>query len=62
MSKQGEVVFFIDWSISQRSVPEALRATGATVETHLDHFPPEAADVDWLPAVSDRGWVVLLNG
>jgi hypothetical protein len=59
VSKQGDIVFFIDWSISQRSVPEALRAAGATVETHLDHFPPETADVDWLPAVSDRGWVVL---
>ncbi|MBE9136858.1 hypothetical protein IQ254_06510 [Nodosilinea sp. LEGE 07088] len=59
MSKQGDVVFFIDWSISQRSVPDALRLAGATVETHLDHFPPETADVDWLPAVSERGWIVL---
>jgi predicted nuclease of predicted toxin-antitoxin system len=59
VSKQGDVVFFIDWSISQRSVPDALRAAGATVETHLDHFPSEAADVDWLPAVSERGWIVL---
>lgn len=59
MSKQSKVVFFIDWSISQRSVPDALRSAGATVETHLDHFPPETADVDWLPVVSERGWVVL---
>lgn len=29
------------------------------METHLDHFPPETDDVDWLPVVSDRGWVVL---
>lgn len=59
MSKQPEIIFFVDWSIGQRSVPEALKAAGAKVETHLDHFPPETDDVDWLPVVSDRGWVVL---
>jgi predicted nuclease of predicted toxin-antitoxin system len=32
---------------------------GATVETHLDHFAPETPDVEWLPAVTQQGWVVL---
>ena len=59
MSKQPEITFFIDWSIGQRAVPEALRSVGATVETHLDHFPPETPDVEWLTEVSQRGWVVL---
>jgi predicted nuclease of predicted toxin-antitoxin system len=59
VSKQNDIVFFIDRAISQRSVPDALRAAGARVETHLDHFPPDTDDVDWLPSVSDRGWIVL---
>lgn len=59
MSKQPEITFFIDWSIGQKSVPEALRAVGAIVEVHGDHFAPETADVDWLPVVSEKGWVVL---
>ena len=59
MSRQLEITFFIDWSIGQRSVPEALQAAGATVETHRNHFVPETADVEWLLAVTERGWVVL---
>ena len=59
MSKRLEITFFIDWSIGQRSVPEALQAAGATVETHRNHFVPETPDVEWLLAVTERGWVVL---
>lgn len=29
------------------------------MEIHDDHFPPDAKDADWLPAVGKRGWVVL---
>ncbi len=29
------------------------------VEIHDDHFPPAAADEDWLLEVGRRGWVVL---
>jgi hypothetical protein len=31
VSKQSEIIFFIDWSIGQRSVPEALKVSGAKV-------------------------------
>jgi predicted nuclease of predicted toxin-antitoxin system len=55
----SQITIFIDRAISQKSVPEALRAVGATVEIHLDHFLPEAPDTEWLPVVSERGWVVL---
>lgn len=29
------------------------------MEVHDDHFPADARDEDWLPAVGARGWVVL---
>lgn len=59
MTKPPEITFFIDWSIGQRAVPEALRAANVTVEIHLDHFAPETPDVEWLAAVTQQGWVVL---
>jgi PIN like domain len=40
-------------------VAEALRAAGATVELHRDHFAPDAPDVEWLTEAGRRGWVVL---
>lgn len=60
MSKKKEpITFFIDHCVSQKIVPEAMRATGAIVEAHVDHFPIDALDTDWLPQVSQRGWVVI---
>ena len=40
-------------------MPEALRAAGAQVEIHDDNFPQGALDVEWLPEVGRRGWVLL---
>jgi len=37
----------------------ALIAAGAKVELSRDHFPAGARDVEWLPVVGARGWVVL---
>jgi hypothetical protein len=36
-----------------------LRAMGAKVEVHHDHFSQDAPDRDWLPIVGARGWTVL---
>ena len=38
---------------------DALRAAGADVRRHRDHFAPDAPDETWLPEVGHRGWVVL---
>lgn len=59
MTKPTKITLFIDRAISQRLVPDVLRAAGATVEIHLDHFVPDVPDVEWLPVVSQRGWIVL---
>jgi predicted nuclease of predicted toxin-antitoxin system len=51
--------FFLDRALGKRKVADALRATGAPVEVHEDHFPSDARDEDWLSEVGKRGWVVL---
>lgn len=55
----GRVVFFVDRSLGNKFVPEALRTAGARVEIHEKHFPDDAEDADWLAEVGRRGWVVL---
>src|SRR2546423_13137533 len=32
---------------------------GARVQMHRDHFVEDADDVDWLPVIAQRGWVIL---
>ena len=51
--------FFIDRSLGQKIVAQALRAAGATVVVHDDRFPADAPDEEWLREVGRRGWVVL---
>jgi len=58
VSKQQDITFFIDWSLG-KSVANALIAAGAQVEHHGSHFAQDAKDQEWIPAVSDRGWVTL---
>ncbi len=52
-------IFFIDRALGQKFVAEALRNAGASVEIHQDHFAPDAPDTEWLPEVSQRGWITL---
>lgn len=42
-----------------RTVVAVLRAAGAAVEAHDDHFAQDAPDEGWIPVVADRGWVIL---
>jgi hypothetical protein len=48
-------VFFVDRSLGKHVVPDALRAAGAHVEVHDDHFAQDALDEVWLPAVGQNG-------
>jgi len=59
MSQRKQVVFFIDRALESKLLLAALRQSGATIEIHSDHFPPDALDTDWLPVVSKKAWVVL---
>jgi hypothetical protein len=51
--------FFIDCCLGSVDVAAALKSAGAVVEIHLDHFPQDAKDVDWLPVVGAKKWIVL---
>lgn len=53
------LVFFIDQSLGQKKIREALRKAGATVEVHGDHFTPDERDEVWLTQVGQKGWAVL---
>jgi predicted nuclease of predicted toxin-antitoxin system len=57
--KQKPITFFVDHCVSQKIVPDALKSAGAIVEVHVDHFPIDALDTEWLPEVSQRGWVII---
>lgn len=58
MSKTVEPVYFLDRCLG-KSIGKALKALGKQVEFHSDHFRPESPDTEWLPIVSDRGWIVF---
>lgn len=55
--------FLIDRSLSQRSLPAALREVGLTVRTLAEVYgeqdAQEAQDSEWLALAGARGWVVL---
>lgn len=38
---------------------QALQSLGVKIEFHHDHFAPDSPDTEWLPIVSQRGWIVL---
>jgi PIN like domain len=51
--------FFVDRSLGRRVIPDALRAAGAPVELHDNHFPQDAQDQMWLPEAGKRGRIGL---
>lgn len=51
-------VFFTDRDLG-RELPGAVLAAGMVVESHADHFAHDTPDSDWIPIVSQRGWVIL---
>ena len=38
---------------------QAFRDGGHLAELYDDHFPQNAADVEWIPVVVARGWVIV---
>jgi PIN like domain len=53
------LVLFVDRSLGRHIIPDALRAAGAQVELHDDHFSQGEHDEVWLAEAGNRGWVVL---
>jgi predicted nuclease of predicted toxin-antitoxin system len=58
-SSKFSFVLFVDRALGRSAVPSALKLTGANVEIHMDHFAPDAPDIEWLSKVAESGWVVL---
>jgi hypothetical protein len=53
-------VFFIDQALSGDDIPRAITyASGCPTEIFKKHFPIDSEDVDWLPEVGKRGWVLI---
>lgn len=50
--------YFIDRALG-KSVGQALQSLGVHIEFHHNHFTPDSPDTEWLPIVSQRGWIVL---
>lgn len=59
MSQIQSTTFFIDRCLGTKAIVEALREINILVEIHDDHFMQGALDVDWLPEVGNRGWIIL---
>ena len=55
----ASLTFFLDHQIGRYQVAHALRAAGAAVEVHLDHFAGDMPDVDWIPKVAAKNWVLI---
>ena len=51
--------FYLDRALESDLVRQALVEMGARVQCHRDHFADDARDVDWLPVIGRRGWVIL---
>jgi hypothetical protein len=58
-STPPDQTFFIDYSLGGVAVPGALKAAGASVEIHLDHFPSDLPDRELLAAIGARGWAFV---
>jgi predicted nuclease of predicted toxin-antitoxin system len=51
--------FFVDRCLGTCDVCTELRSAGANVVMHDDVFGQSTEDVDWLPQVGKRQWVLL---
>lgn len=49
----------LDHQIGRYAVAKMLRAAGLRVQVHLDHFPGNTPDHEWIPEVGRRGWVLI---
>lgn len=50
---------YVDESLSQVFLPEALRQLGLTVYKVTDKFQRGVSDPEWLPEAGRNGWIVL---
>ncbi|WP_373543791.1 hypothetical protein [Chamaesiphon sp.] len=59
MIELASTTFFIDRCLGNKLIVETLRSAGVNVEIDDDHFGKNTQDVDWIPEIGTRGWVIL---
>jgi predicted nuclease of predicted toxin-antitoxin system len=59
MIELESTTFFIDRCLGNKLIAETLRAAGVSVEIHDDHFGKNTQDIDWIPEIGRRGWIIL---
>jgi hypothetical protein len=56
----AEFILFLDENHCRNPhIIRAIEERGFVCQKHLDHFSPGAADTEWLPEISQRGWSLL---
>ncbi|NYF79118.1 hypothetical protein [Granulicella arctica] len=56
----AEFVVFLDENHCRNPhLVAALVSGGVSLERHLDHFAQGIPDIEWLPVIAQRGWVLL---
>lgn len=51
--------FFLDQSLGDKVIAQALRQQGCRAELLKKHFEINVPDEEWLPEVGRRGWLIL---
>ena len=59
MIESQSITFFIDRCLGNKIIVEKLKSAGISIEIHDDYFAQDAQDVDWIPEVGKKGWVIL---
>lgn len=60
-SSPEDLVFFVDRSLGRNIIPQALKGAGTHAVAHDDIFEQNTADVEWLSAVGEKRWVVIMG-
>jgi predicted nuclease of predicted toxin-antitoxin system len=58
-AKPPSPTFFVDRCLGRYDVAKALRAAGAAVEVHDDHFPQDLGDEELLAEVGRQNWIFV---
>ena len=61
MNCEDDCVFFIDEDLGTTIFPSILRSAELKLEILLEHFPPGTRDMDWIPSVALKDWVIVTH-
>lgn len=52
-------VYYLDANLDGPELTSALRRRNMPCERHRDHFAQDAEDETWIPAVAQKGWIIV---